>query len=171
MKIDTNKNGKYIEDKRIVYYKNGLVHREDGPAIIFFNGDKTWYKNGKFNRINGPSIELSNGTKCWCQNGRFHKIDGPSIEYKDGSKYWFKNGLHHRIDGPAIEYNNGHKAWYINDKKYTEEEFYKKISQYFNIKLSNNDLNILQTLFSFYHLIIPEINTNIIIQLKEKFIL
>jgi hypothetical protein len=26
---------------------NGLLHREDGPAIEFANGNKEWYLNGK----------------------------------------------------------------------------------------------------------------------------
>jgi len=29
------------------WYKNGLRHREDGPAIEYFNGDKYWYLNGE----------------------------------------------------------------------------------------------------------------------------
>jgi hypothetical protein len=29
------------------WYKNGVWHREDGPAIIWKNGDKAYYLNGK----------------------------------------------------------------------------------------------------------------------------
>jgi len=27
---------------------NGKLHREDGPAIEFANGDKSWYLNGDY---------------------------------------------------------------------------------------------------------------------------
>jgi len=31
-----------------VFYNNGKdIHREDGPAIIWSNGDKEWWLNGK----------------------------------------------------------------------------------------------------------------------------
>ena len=132
----------------MIYYKNNLIHREGSPAIEYINGDKSWYINGLCHRINGPAIEWACG----------HKI-------------WFKNGKLHRIDGPAIMHKNGFEEWYINGINYTEEEFYKKNSQYCSILLSNTDLNILQTLFSFYHLISPEIKVNEIAQLKEKFVL
>jgi len=28
------------------WYKNGDLHREDGPAVECANGDRFWYKNG-----------------------------------------------------------------------------------------------------------------------------
>ena len=83
------------------YYKDKehtILHREDGPARDYFNGDKEWWVNG--NR---------------------HRIGGPASEYKD-CKRWFKNDKLHRIDGPAIEYSDGSKYWYLNDKEYSEEE-------------------------------------------------
>ena len=27
------------------WYLNGLLHREDGPAVEYANGDKEWYLN------------------------------------------------------------------------------------------------------------------------------
>jgi len=29
-----------------LWYKNGKMHRDNGPAVIRVNGDKYWYKNG-----------------------------------------------------------------------------------------------------------------------------
>jgi len=29
------------------YYLNDLLHREDGPAIIYTNSENKWYLNGK----------------------------------------------------------------------------------------------------------------------------
>ncbi len=31
-----------------VWYKNGLLHREDGPSFIYYNGDKEWWLAGKY---------------------------------------------------------------------------------------------------------------------------
>lgn len=52
----------------IRYYIVGtsIVHRDDGPAIIYNNGTKKWY-----------------------QYGKLHREDGPAAEYYDGGKYWF----------------------------------------------------------------------------------
>jgi cytoplasmic iron level regulating protein YaaA (DUF328/UPF0246 family) len=44
------------------YNEKGKLHREDGPAIEFWDGDKYWYLNGKqlteeeFNNQNKPCI-------------------------------------------------------------------------------------------------------------------
>jgi len=74
-------------------------HREDGPAIEWANGDKSWYLNGKI-----------------------HREDGPAIERANGNKIWYLNGILHREDGPAIEAANGDKSWWINGKQLTEAE-------------------------------------------------
>ena len=34
-------------DDRIVWFKNGNIHREDGPAIEFKDGRKLWALNGQ----------------------------------------------------------------------------------------------------------------------------
>jgi hypothetical protein len=44
-----------------IYYKDGLFHREDGPAIEHANGHKAWYINGMRHREDGPAIIFSNG--------------------------------------------------------------------------------------------------------------
>ena len=41
---------------------------------------------------------------------------------------WYQNGKKHRLDGPAIEIINRKKEWWIEGKKYTKEEFNKKIN-------------------------------------------
>ena len=53
------------------YYcdKNGLAHREDGPAIEWADGSKEWYINGLNHRTDGPAAIFSNGAKYWYING------------------------------------------------------------------------------------------------------
>ena len=57
------------------YYLNGLLHREDGPAIEYFNGTKYWCKNGKLHREDGPAIEYITGETEWCLNGKYYGYD------------------------------------------------------------------------------------------------
>ena len=84
------------------------------PAIINQCGDCFWFKGLKLHRKNGPAIEWANGNKEWRINGELHREDGPAVERKNGFKTWYRNGKPHRIDGPAVELPNGHKQWWID---------------------------------------------------------
>ena len=44
------------------------MHREDGPAKEYVNGDKYWYRDDKLHREDGPAIEYANGSKSWYLN-------------------------------------------------------------------------------------------------------
>jgi len=78
----------------IFWYKEGttILHREDGAAVEYFNGNKYWYQYGLLHRKNGPAIEFSNGDKCWYQNGLCHRVDGPAMESPNEYKSYFLNG-------------------------------------------------------------------------------
>jgi len=108
VKIDDKGNVKY-------YNENKQLHRLDGPAIEWQNGDKEWRINGKLHREDGPAVEYANGDRAWYQNDKFHRLDGPAIEYANGEKKWLVNNDLHRLDGPAIERSNGDKEWYVHD--------------------------------------------------------
>ena len=69
-----------IEDDAIRYYKSGLLHREDGPAVEFNNGDKFWYINGKRHREDGPAVILSNGDEDYWINGKFIKSENNDVQ-------------------------------------------------------------------------------------------
>lgn len=94
------KNGRYVVNNDIRWYKNNLLHKEDGPAL-----------------------EKANGTKHWIINGMLHRENAPALIYYNGNQCWYIHGNLHREDGPAIEYANGENQWYINNNKMTEEEF------------------------------------------------
>ena len=54
------------------YFKDAakqILHRTDGPAIEYANGDNTWIVNGKLHRLDGPAVEWANGDKVWFVNG------------------------------------------------------------------------------------------------------
>jgi len=60
-------------------------------VVEYSDGSKYWYKNGKLHREDGPAIENSNGTKEWYKEGNLHREDGPACEYRSGHKEWFLN--------------------------------------------------------------------------------
>ena len=70
-----------------------------------FNGDKCWYKEGELHREDGPAIEYFNGSKCWYKDGKYHRLDGPAIEHVNGDKCWYKDGKEYH--GPYT-----YKEWY-----------------------------------------------------------
>ncbi len=94
----------YGEIIHSMYFKkysfNGKSHRDEGPAIIYSNGDLSWNQNGQRHRENGPAIEYANGTKSWFQKGKLHRLDGPAIEKLNGEKEYYISG---------IRYNNERK--------------------------------------------------------------
>ena len=57
------------------------------------SGDRKWKnKEGRLHRENGPAVEWNNGDKIWFINGELHREDGPAIERSDGIKKWWING-------------------------------------------------------------------------------
>ena len=78
---------------RRYYNSAGQLHRENGPAVEWTDGDKLWYQNGQLHRTDGPAVENADGTKAWHQYGRPHRTDGAAIERADGSKYWYINDV------------------------------------------------------------------------------
>jgi hypothetical protein len=60
--------------------------------LVISNQTKRWYKNGKLHKENGPAIEYPNGIKHWCRNGQTHRENGPAVVNSDGSKeYWLND--------------------------------------------------------------------------------
>lgn len=119
------------------WVKNGITHREDGPAIERASGLKIWILNGilfssekeylkeilrmadpdiSFKKVNSPdeihrnysgAVEYPDGAKYFYLNGKVHRTDGPAIFNPNGNRYWQQNNLLHRVDGPAVESYDG----------------------------------------------------------------
>jgi len=93
------------------------------------NGNKEWWKNGELHRLDGPALESICGTKEWYQNGLRHRLDGPAIEYASGSKFWFQYDKLHREDGPAVIHFDDSKEFWLNDRLYkTKEKYFDNLS-------------------------------------------
>lgn len=57
-----------------IWKLNGLPHRDnDMPAIIYPNGSCFWFKNGIRHRDKGPASTYPNGQENWWNNGLFIK--------------------------------------------------------------------------------------------------
>ena len=64
-RIEVSKSG-----TRYYYNADNKLHRLDGPAVEYADGDKYWYQNDQFHRTNGPAIMLADGRKWWYLNDR-----------------------------------------------------------------------------------------------------
>jgi hypothetical protein len=56
-------------------YKGRIIHRVDGPALIFDNGSKFWYLNGECHREDGPAVITADGTISWYLNGDYYSFE------------------------------------------------------------------------------------------------
>lgn len=79
------------------WYLGYKLHREDGPAVEYTNGDVEWWFNGKLHRQDGPAIEKANGTREWYLDGNRHRVDGPAIE-RGNTRIWYLNGSIQRVE-------------------------------------------------------------------------
>ena len=95
-----------------------LIREVDRAGTVrYFDGD------GKLHREDGPAIEYSNGDSVWFLGGKWHREDGPAIEYSNGDRAWYLGGKLHREDGPAVELPDGIRFWYLDGKRLSEDEF------------------------------------------------
>jgi hypothetical protein len=95
MKKDNIKNiieQKEYKDGTIEYYLNGILHCENGPAIIKSSGCMLWYRHGVLHRTNGPAIEPHEGVARYFLTG----IEYSSDEF---DKFSEKNTIHITISG------------------------------------------------------------------------
>ena len=117
-------------DGSVEYYNEaGLLHREDGPAIIYASGSKHWCINGQLHREDDPAIESSSGDRYWYRNGKLHREGGPAFITARGTRKWALNGRLHRTDGPAIEWSDGDREWWLNGVKYTKQDYHALITE------------------------------------------
>lgn len=49
---------------------NNLLHRTDGPALVWSDGSSFWYSNGLLHREDGPAAIWPDGTLEWFLNGK-----------------------------------------------------------------------------------------------------
>lgn len=97
-------------DGSIRWYREGRLHREDGPALVCPNGTEYWYLNGRKHRADGPAVVYPSGQREWWRDGfKYH------LELPDNSHFYYnRDGRRHREDGPAIEHADGARRYFID---------------------------------------------------------
>lgn len=88
------KSGRHNEDGIICYYKNGNLHREDGPAVEC-DEFREWWSHGVLHREDGPACEYEHIGGC--------------------SKRWFLNG----IEISEEQFNQWLEKKQLNEKLHT----------------------------------------------------
>jgi hypothetical protein len=53
-----------------------IIHRDDGPAIIWDDGSEFWYSSGVNHREDGPSATYAGGTMHWHVFGTNYDFSG-----------------------------------------------------------------------------------------------
>lgn len=135
-------NPAFISSTEIKYFRNGELHRSDGPAHIiknnkkeevfyYLNGqsysyaeyykltgkfDNCTYLNGKLHSLNDKPAVVGEKIKQWYKNGKLHRVNAPAEIFKIKNKEEYRyclNGRLHRTNGPAI-INNDTEVWYRN---------------------------------------------------------
>jgi len=118
---------------------------------ILKNGTKEWLRDGVRHRDDGPAVEGASGSKEWWRDGQWHREDGPAIERADGGKEWWRDGKRHRDDGPALEWADGTKEWWQNGECLTPDQV-SKLEAVLSEKLAREaavlaqDLSVLPTI-------------------------
>jgi hypothetical protein len=119
-----------IDDNLIMYYIEGIKHRDDGPAVTYkYKNEKIeeYYKDGLLHREDGPAID-SESVKEYYLYGVRHRDNGPAVIEK-GVEMYYKNGIIHNDQGPAIIYTmrNGKKEeyYYLHGSKVSQSNFEK----------------------------------------------
>lgn len=80
------------ESEQVTYRdKLGRLHRQAGPAIKSeAAGYEFWYKEGIRHRDGGPAY-IHKHIQKWYVNGKLHRLDGPAIIGKGRPKeYWIE---------------------------------------------------------------------------------
>lgn len=125
-----------IDRGTIRYYYNNKLHRTDGPAVKYRNGDREWYLYGLKHREDGPAVENVSGKVQWLLDDMLHREDGPADydddkiiksysewlstddiqqNYENNVQGWYIEDMLHRTDGPAYEDMFGNYDWYQFD--------------------------------------------------------
>lgn len=98
------------DKEKTSYYFCNLLHRLDGPAIVYENGDKRWYKYGLLHRVGGPAV-ISDDKEEWWVDGKSHQENVPAVKSSYGNKHWYIDGERHCDEGTTIEQFDSDNEW------------------------------------------------------------
>ncbi len=135
------------------YFNNeGKLHRVDGPAMTNYDlsgrpTKETWFKDGIRHREGGPAVtfffgeSLGGDSFIWFYKGYKHRVGGPAQYSSDSiNEKWYDHGSIHREDGPAITSLDWRAKepiydYYLFGESFTKEEFEARTSAALNESL------------------------------------
>ena len=118
-------------EKTLKHFKDkGSIESNNQPTMReLSNGSREWHLNGLLHREDGPAVEAINGSKFWYLNGKLHREDGPAVEHANSDRHWYFNGRLHREDGPAIELAGSVvREWWLGGEELSFQEFFDRAS-------------------------------------------
>lgn len=117
-----SKRYKRVKYQDIHYCNNdGKLHRIFGPAYISKNYDlEIWYKEGIIHREDGPAITFRKN-EYWVLNGEFHRIGGPAVTQTCGPKLYYINGQKYSPKQYKWEMDRRKRKGLINETEFTED--------------------------------------------------
>lgn len=172
-KLNTNFTGIVIDDNGFVaHFKNGKCHRDYGPALfktkknVRLLYDFYWFKDGMIHREDGPYTVTENGTEYYALNDKVYYDDKKSweqavkrlqrereltvlenrdrwtniptkdftgvIKTKSKTVAYYKNGKLHRETGPAIVFNNnepkGNLEYWLDGAPFSKTDWMEKVN-------------------------------------------
>jgi antitoxin component YwqK of YwqJK toxin-antitoxin module len=134
-------------NRRVLYYQNGLLHRDNKPACIS-DSQESYYQHGTLHRDNnlpavinyvGKDDKKTIFSEEYFRHGVHHRDNGPAIQWATGAYQYYQNGLLHNETGPAshsIKADGVQDNYYLNGKYMTKTGF--KIATLRNNLFSHN---------------------------------
>lgn len=79
----------------VEYYEDGVLHRDDGPAVVRVDGKVVYYYRGCKQRDEeyGPTSFHPKGTMKYYFMGDLHRDEGPAVIRADGTVEYWKRGI------------------------------------------------------------------------------
>ena len=117
----------------VVRGNSKISHNPNGPARIYvggFYGRKVWMNNGKVHRTDGPAIEWDDGDIDYFHCGKRHRLDGPAI-IRQRAVYrhrlgWYINGTEYSTESAFLK---AVTKW-LSYKEVTREDIEQQIGQF-----------------------------------------
>lgn len=117
-----------------IFNDQGVPHCDDGPARVINTGRYTlisYFQNGLLHRDDGPAVIAGNGSlREWYQHGVRHRTDGPAVEYDDFEEFWDKSGWY--INGVNMSVTDALKgeeltAYLLKNKRQIKLDSFKPV--------------------------------------------
>jgi hypothetical protein len=115
----------YNKQKNRMEWKVGeVLHRLDGPALIYPDGSFEWRRYGILHREKGPAMAWTAGSKRYLSDRMVYDNNGnivrssddleKYVEFHKGGYACLIDGKYHCTAGPAIRFDDGEEHWCIN---------------------------------------------------------